>query len=254
MRLILAAAVAALVLPGAAQAQSALTLGQAVTNKFAPGDPKLSDGSSYRCYRLQTEAGRRYRIDMQSAEFDAFLAVGRGDDCGEMPLDAADDDSGTGTDAQVEISGNGGAWLIRANTLNAGESGAFTLTATDAGPSSAPSRGVRRIALGQVLKGELVNGDQQSDDDSYFDCYAFTLGQGERALLTMSADFDAFLQLHRGGTCDGETLDSNDDAEGSGGTNAQLKLSRAGTYSVRANSLLAGTTGLYALSLQSDEQ
>ncbi|MDZ4364832.1 hypothetical protein [Brevundimonas sp.] len=123
------AAVATLAAAGAASAQSNIRVGQTVNGSLAVSDPKLSsDNSSYDCYVFQAQAGSWYQVDYKSSAFDAFVAVGQGRNCA---VDAAEanDDGPDGLDSQLVFQAEtGGTWFIRANSLEAGETGAYTLT------------------------------------------------------------------------------------------------------------------------------
>jgi hypothetical protein len=123
------AAVATLAAAGAASAQSNIRVGQTVNGSLSASDPKLSsDDSSYDCYVFQAQAGSWYQVDYKSSAFDAFVAVGQGRDCA---VDAAEanDDGPDGLDSQLVFqTETAGTWFIRANSLEAGETGAYTLS------------------------------------------------------------------------------------------------------------------------------
>lgn len=80
------------------------------------------------------------RVTLTSGEFDAFLAWGRvsGD---RFTADVHDDDSGGGTNAQVEATVDGtGTYAVRVNSFGAGATGAYTLAVERlTGPPPTPS-------------------------------------------------------------------------------------------------------------------
>ncbi len=127
------------------------------------------------------------------------------------------------------------------------------VTATVAGlpPATFTAAGVfTPYALGQIATDALAPSDCGGDPGPFFDVYVLTLPapQAFTASLT-SAAFDAFL-----GLIDTSWLvaDNDDSADGTGGTNAFLKLiAGGGTYGfVVASSSSAGETGAYTFATQ----
>jgi hypothetical protein len=103
------------------------------------------------------------------------------------------------------------------------------------------------INFGQTINADLSASDCHLFDGSFYDTYTFfgTADQQISILMTSSA-FNAYLYLYRP---NGSKLLENDD--GGGGTNALISatLPTAGTYTILANSLSAGETGSYSLTL-----
>jgi hypothetical protein len=120
-----AAGLAALLTAGAASAQT-ISVGQTVSGQITPSDTSLPDGSNFDCWVFTAAAGN-YTVDYRSEDFDAFVAVGKGRDCASVESDF-NDDGAEGLDSHLEFAADGGPWFIRANTLEAGESGDYTLT------------------------------------------------------------------------------------------------------------------------------
>lgn len=128
IRIAFMAATMALLTPASvAFAQSSITSGQTVRAALSTRDPTLPDGTHYRCYRLQTAAGQRYRVEMKSGAFDAYLGLGKS--CSDAV--ETDDDGAGGTDARIDFVGDGQAWLIRANSVSPGETGSFTVSVSE---------------------------------------------------------------------------------------------------------------------------
>ena len=239
---------AAALLAGSAQAQSALTPGGVLRGDLSRSDARLDDGSFYDCHALQTEAGRRYRVEMHSEAFDAYLVLGSGSKC-VWSDSQSDDDSAGGTDSRIDFTGDGRVWSVRANSLSAGETGAYTLTVVELGAEPTPREGAA-ISFGQSVRGELSAGDLMASDDSLYDCFAFSGRAGQSAVVEMrSDDFDTYLSLHWGAYCAGSSLVTNDDGAGGTDSRVDFTLPRDGVYSVRANSLGSWETGAYRLSL-----
>ena len=232
-----------------AAAQSTIRPGETVQGSLTRSDRTLDDGSFYDCFRLQARAGERVSVTLRSNDFDAYLAVVEGRDCSSSGSAETDDDGAGGTDSLVRITLGSGPYSIRANSLSEGETGAYVLS-VDA-LAALPKPEVRYLGNASIdVEGVLADGDAVAGDDSYFDCYAFDARAGQTWGISMlSDDFDAYLSLHEGATCDAE-IESDDDSFG--GTNAYIRhtVVRTGRYSVRANSLGSGETGRYSLTVE----
>jgi len=249
MRAVLMTSVLAssLILAGAAAAQSSIRPGQTVNGSFSAKDARMDDGSHYRCYVVQTEAGQAYTVTMRSSDFDTYLMAGAGTDCDETSV-TNDDGPDMGTDSQLRFISNGGNWIIRANTLSEGETGSFRRTVSE-GQRLRPTTQIVPISVGESRQGRLEFSDRQADDGSFYDCYALNIGnRGNVSIRMDSAQFDAYLSLHEGPQCDGESLAADDDS--GGGTSAMItETLRPGSYSFRANSLSSAQEGDYTVSV-----
>lgn len=115
------------------------------------------------------------------------------------------------------------------------------------------SSSITPIAVGQTLTGQLGAGDCTLQDGSFADLYSFSGTAGQQIAVTLnSADFDAYLLLRSDVTGTSIVEDDN----GGGGTSARIPLGSGffslpatGSYIILANSLTAGQTGNYTLSL-----
>jgi len=224
-----------LILAGAAAAQSSIRPGQTVTGNFSSKDARMDDGSHYRCYVVQTQAGQAYTVTMQSSDFDTFLMAGAGTDCDETSV-TNDDGPDMGTDSQLRFVSNGGNWIIRANTLSEGQTGAFRLSVSE-GQRLRPTTQIVPISVGESRQGRLEASDRQADDGSFYDCYALNVSRGGNVSVRMDS-----------AQCDGDSLASDDDS--GGGTSALVTQDlRPGSYSFRANSLSSAQEGDYTVSV-----
>lgn len=126
-------------------------------------------------------------------------------------------------------------------------------TASSGAPSSgAPSSGAT-VLVGAPIRGELTRADLKLADDSFYDCHVVqtTVGTVYRAVMRSDA-FDAYLSVGYG-DCGGSAALSDDD--GAGGTDAAVSFIGDGRpWFVRANSLVANTTGAYALEISETGQ
>lgn len=107
------------------------------------------------------------------------------------------------------------------------------------------------ITPGQAQFGALADGDQVDHREAFFDCRDFRGEAGQNIEIVMrSIDVDAWVTLHRGGGCQGDWLDSdNDSGVGYGEARLEATLDQAGTWSFRASSDDARDTGDYSVSL-----
>ena len=230
-----------------------VALGQSVSGRLDSSDPTLGDNSHYEIFAYQGRVGEQVLVTMRSGDFDAYLAVGRlvG---GAFESSETNDDGAGGTDSQILATvGADGVLAIRANSLRAGETGAFTLdvASASAGRTTTPSNlppGARLVSAGQSVNGSLSNSDPMMADSSFYNDYVYSGAPGDRLRVTLtSSQFDAFLQW---GRVDGDrfTSDAYDD-DGAGGTNAAVEatVDGSGTYAIRVNSFGPRETGAYTL-------
>jgi hypothetical protein len=232
----------------------ALVLGQTLNGRLDSSDPVLGDNSHYEIYSYRGRPGDQVLVTMRSGDFDAYLAVGSM--LGEaFQSDESNDDGGGGTDAQILATlGVDGVLAIRANSLGAGETGAFTLNvaSVSGGGASPPAPpGARVASAGQRSNGALRATDPMLADSSFFHDYVYAGAPGDRVrVLLESSEFDAYLQWGRSSGDRFESEASDDD--GGGGTNSLIEatVDGVGTYVIRVNSFGPGETGSYTLSVE----
>ncbi len=134
-----------------------LDIDDQVSGELEVGDCEFADASFFDLYSFSGSPGDSIEIALRSPAFDAFLII-TDEDEGEV---ASDDDSGggaNGTDAAIVLVFDGAARLVlAANSFAAGESGPYTLSATDLRPSSpvALAPGPAAVSGGfRVISGE----------------------------------------------------------------------------------------------------
>ncbi len=239
--------------PAAAQNATGIRAGQTVQGELTSADTKLTDGSYADYYTFDGRAGEQVRVTMRSRGFDTYLVLGRLSG-GRFSSLQSDDDGGGGTDSQVTYTlPDDGTFAIRANTLAPAKTGSYTLGLESLGLAAGSGGGNGNTAMsgGQTIQGELTTDDTKLDDGSYADYYTYQGHAGEQIRATMrSRVFDTYLVI---GRLDGKrfsALQSNDD--GGGGTDSQITytLPGDGTYAFRANTLSAGKTGSYTLTIE----
>ena len=250
---------AALLLAAPAAAQT-ISAGQTVNGRLETSDPKMSDNSHFDEYTYVGRPGERIVVTLRSGAFDTFLAWGTGRGSAFQSAQSDDDGAG-GTDSQITVTiGSAGTYVIRANSVAAGQTGAYALTVQPAGGGAGPAGptprpgpgGASSIAAGQTVTGRLDASDPRMGDESHYDDYTFAGRPGEQLVITLrSGDFDTYLAWGQGAGS-GFRSESTDD-DGAGGTDSQVRVTvgSAGTYVIRANSLGGGKTGSYTLAVES---
>ncbi|WP_426029256.1 tetratricopeptide repeat protein [Brevundimonas sp. TWP2-3-4b2] len=104
---------------------SMLVPGQAASGELAITDSKLSDGSFYDCYPVQTSRGTSYQVVMRSSDFDAYLSAGSGQCSGSASV--SDDDGAGGTNSSLAFTGDGQTWFVRTNSVEGNVVGTYTV-------------------------------------------------------------------------------------------------------------------------------
>ncbi|MDB4949085.1 MAG: peptidase [Gemmatimonadetes bacterium] len=230
----------------------AMQLGRLAAGTLAETDPTLeSDGSHYDLYTFNARRGQRLQVTMKSSDFDAYLGWGSLKN-GEFEAAESDDDGGGGTDARVRVTVPAdGPYVIRANSVGAGRTGAYSLLVEERAPLP-PAPAPAPIRIGQVVSGTLDDRDPQADDDAFYDLYRFAGHAGDKVTITMRADsFDTFVALGRLDNGQFTEMETADD--GADGTNSKLEitLTGEGEYAVRATSLFGNTRGAYTILVES---
>ncbi|HEX8454649.1 MAG TPA: PPC domain-containing protein [Longimicrobium sp.] len=253
--LLAAGAVLAFALP--LHAQVPIRVGQTVRGELSATDPKADDDSHYDLYTFRARQGERVTFTLRSSAFDAYLAVGRMEG-GEFDQIESDDDGAGGTDARVTITfSEAGDYVVRANSLGAGETGAYTLMAEAGGEEeddedeSTPAAVAAPIRMGQTVSGALAASDPKMGDGSYFDHFSFTGRRGDRVEVVMrSTAFDSHLSVGQLNGTELNVLESDDDGAGGNDARVRLTLPEDGQYVIRANSVEGGETGAYTIALR----
>lgn len=113
---------------GPQPAEGSLVVGATARGSLSEMDAIDENGASYDAYRVQVADGEKLRITMVSNDFDAFVEIGREKD-GAFESLATDDDSLSDTHAKLEWDADdAGAYVIRARSFAAGQTGAYALT------------------------------------------------------------------------------------------------------------------------------
>jgi hypothetical protein len=104
--------------------------GQTVQGELTEDDAQAGDDSYYDLYVYQGRGGETVTITLSSSDFDTYLVVGRMV-YGDFEQMESNDDGPEGTDSELRITlPEDGDYVIRANSLVGGETGAYTLRVT----------------------------------------------------------------------------------------------------------------------------
>jgi hypothetical protein len=239
---------------GAAQAQSALQDQIVQNGRLQTSDPQV-DGAFYDCYAIDAQAGDTWTVTLQSEDFDTYLAIGSGSGCGSSMsvFGTNDDGEGIGLNSRLSYSFDySGRYLVRATSLSDGETGRYTILGVRSrGAGGGTTALPTRVLLRGTEYGNLEAGDRaEPGGGAYFDCFTFGALNGQAVTVTHSStDFDAYLKLYTGVSCDGAELARDDDGAGSLNSRIQYTFDEDGIYSVRASSL-GRDTGAYTLEVE----
>jgi hypothetical protein len=235
--------------PTTAAAQP-IRLGQTVTGRLAETDALLEDDSYYDTWTLHATRGQRLQIEMRSDSFDTFLHFGKMEN-GDFNSISTDDDGAGGTNSRLRVTiPEDGDYVIRANSVKAGEVGPYTLAITERAPGPTTAT-AHPIEPNTEVTGTLDDNDPTGDDGSFYDYWTYEGHAGERLRITMSSEaFDTYVSIGKvqNGTFD--EIASNDD--GPEGTNSLLEvtLPTTGTYTIRAKALSGENSGAYKLKVE----
>jgi hypothetical protein len=136
-----------------------------------------------------------------------------------------------------------GTLELRVNTMNAGETGAFTLAVAAVVP---PPLSAQPIVFGQTKTGALTATDATSGDaNTLTDAYALRLVANQTVQIDLSSsEFDPKLELMGPG---GRKISDDDDSGPGNSARIRFTAPRAGVYQVRAMALTDGGMGAYTL-------
>lgn len=235
----------------------AIALGETRTSSLDGSDGLRDDDSLFEAWYFEGRAGQRVSFTMRSSTFDTYLLVGRQ---GASAHIDSDDDGGGGTDSQIESTLPADGWyVIIANSLSGGTTGAFTLsvatgTATSAAAGSMTNAQIlrmqpttaRRIAVGQTQVSRMASTHARMSDNTPFEAWFLEGRAGERVTVTVrSSDFDSFLHVGRQG--EDSTIESDDDSAGDLDSRITLTLPASGTYVLIANTVGSDDEGAYTI-------
>lgn len=221
------------------------------TGSLASSDSRLEGGEYYDEYTLEVDVGREVIAILSAVDFDPFLLVF--DPAGEQYQN--DDYADSPNVALVqEVAGEAGTWRIRVTSYEADQTGDYALVLDTRERTDAREASERFTVTGEVpagptatITGTLEEGDPVRGDGSYYEGWALDVAMGDHVVLTLSSpDFDAYLTF---ASPDDRTFD-DDDGAGSTNSRVEVVVDVPGRWIVVANTLRAGDTGGYTLTVE----
>lgn len=221
------------------------------TGALESSDPVMEDGSWVDEYTIDAAAGQEVVAVVTSVEFDPYVIV-----TGPSGEQTENDDFGSSREVSLveAVAPESGTWRVQVTSYEAGQSGAYTLALTSRMRTDATVTEEEFTVTGALPDGPTasVSGildveDPQRTDDSWYEAWSIDVQVGDHAvLLLQSPDFDSYLTLVS------PTRRAFNDDDGGGGTDSRLDMTfdEAGRWTVVANTLSAGDTGGYTLSVE----
>ena len=229
---------------------SILTLdGKALSSTLSSSDKTLPDGSYYKTYQFQGQAGQSVVIEMHSKVIDSYLVLF--DASGRKV--AEDDDGAGGKDARIAITlPSTGIYTLYANSYEVGESGSYTISGSLSNnftaQSTSQSKGDRRILL---QKNGVLGTESHvfARDGSLFDTFSFNGQAGQVVQIELiSSDFHPYLVLFAPNS---KVLQENNGLPSRTNASMTIELPFTGTYRTIVNAYDRTGKGSYKLTVKS---
>lgn len=224
---------------------SLLTLdGNAIAASLTASDNTLPDGSYYKAYQFQGQAGQSVVIEMRGNNIDPYLVLF--DASGRKV--AEDDDGAGGKNARLKVTlPSTGKYTLYANSYEIGKTGSFTIAGSLSNNFTSESTGDRRI----LLQKNGVLGTQSrvlARDGSFFDAFSFNGQAGQVVQIELiSSDFHPYLVLF---SPNSRVLQENNGLPSRKQATMTLELPFTGTYRTIVNAFDRTGKGSYKLTVQ----
>jgi hypothetical protein len=222
------------------------TVGSNSDGRLGFADCQVSDGSFVDFYLTTIPGTNTYLFNETSTQVDSYLLLLTTD----YHVIAQNDNAATNSaNATVKAILPAGNFLVGANSLNARETGGYTLTS---GTTTAPVTNCEDVfAVPGITTDQSLQTTDCTQSGFYSDDYIIFLNTNQTITVTMtSTAIDPYLELYQ--IQSGSALvASNDDADATT-KNASLTYtaSSLGYFFVKARTTTAGTTGAYTLTIQ----
>ncbi len=230
-----------------------IILGQPVSGTLSASSCLLNDGSYIDYYSFSGTAGQAISVSLTSSAFDTYLYLLDAD--GNV-IEENDDTSSATTDSRIPMGAgvvtlpSTGTYYIGANSYDAGQTGAYTVSL-----NADAACATQTATYNQTITGTLTAAACLVEDTGgyyYTNLYTFSGTAGQQiSIAENSTDFDAYLVLH---TPSGANSLADDDS--GGGTNALIPsgggtftLPETGIYTIEATTSNEMETGAYTLIL-----
>ncbi|OYQ65374.1 peptidase S1 [Pseudanabaena sp. SR411] len=226
-------------------APNVLTLdGNVISAFLTASDRTLPDGSYFKAYQFQGQAGQSVVIEMRANAIDPYLVLF--DASGRKV--AEDDDGGGGKNSRIAVTlPTTGRYTLYANSYEVGQTGSFTIAGrltnnfTSQSPIESSDRGI-------ILQKNGVLGTQSrvfARDGSRFDAFSFNGRAGQVIQIELvSSDFHPYLVLF---APDSRVLQENNGLPSRKNASMTLELPITGTYRTIVNAFDPTGKGAYKL-------
>ena len=215
-------------------------LAQDHVGELGIGDGQYPAGEFFDTYMFDARTGQVIVAELQSEDFDTYLAI-------ESPagvIRTNDDQESDTSRSRLEIAvTETGQWTVRATSFAARSTGTYTLRLE---ARWAPE--VRDL-LNRTVEGSLTSDDQRLKDGRYSDAHVLQGTAGDRVTVDLRAmdGFDPLLMLFAPA---GDLVEKNDDYQGNmDHSRIQVELESTGEYRVLVTSYAPEETGNYELSI-----
>ena len=219
-----------------------LTLnGPAIAATLSAADNTLPDGSYYKSYQFQGQAGQSLVVEMRGNGLDPYMVLFDGN--GRKV--AEDDDGGGGKNARIAITlPSTGKYTLYANSYEVGDTGAFTLSATLSNNFTAQSTNNRGILLEK--NGVLGTASRIfARDGSLFESLSFNGQAGQVVQIDLiSGDFHPYLVLFAPNS---KLVKENNGLPSRKNASMTVELPVTGTYRAIVNAFDRTGKGAYKL-------
>jgi len=215
--------------------------GPAISSTLSAADNTLPDGSYYKSYQFQGQAGQSVVIEMRGNGIDPYLVLF--DSTGRKV--AEDDDGGTGKNARIAINlPTTGKYTLYANSYEVGDAGSFTLSGTISNNFTAESTNDRRILLER--NGVLGTTSRIfARDGSLFEAFSFNGQAGQIVQIDLvSGDFHPYLVLFAPNS---KLVKENNGLPSRKNASMTVELPVTGTYRAIVNAFDRTGKGAYKL-------
>jgi len=215
--------------------------GNPIASSLGTNDNTLPDGSYYKAYQFQGQAGQSVVLEMRGTGIDPYLVLF--DPNGRKI--AEDDDGGGGKNARIAITlPNTGTYTLYANSYEVGDTGSFTLAGSISNNYTVETTGDRDI----LLQKNGILGDRSrvlARDGSLFETFSFNAQAGQVVQIDLtSSDFHPYLVLFAPNS---KVLKENNGFPSRSSASITVELPFTGTYRTIVNAFDRTGKGTYKL-------
>jgi hypothetical protein len=212
-------------------------------------DPTPAANHRYDDHRIRLEAGRRYRLSVNSEAFDPIARLYR---AGENEPVAENDDSNESLNSRIVYSpAASGDFILRVTGFSAEARGAYQAEVAALPPLPEPATLYQHMdaTIWRTYDGAITSSDPALDGDGrHYDDYRVNFAAGQTRLIWLdAAGFDTLVQVFRMSDREGEPLASDDDSGGGLNSLVAFRAEEAGDYVIRVTSFDGEDGGPYRL-------